>query len=457
MYLFKEIVLSFLIGNGIVAPTATSPVVQMSMDKGTTQNVLEDQSGYKNHGKIVGSLSFTEDRFGNSCRALLFNGNGYVNIDHSKSLQFDERFSLSVWLKLPSQTFQWLTLVCKGQNATEQPDSPSYRVQLTSTTASINTESTPILGEQLQMYPQNQWFHLCATYDQQELSIYIDGKKTYTYPLQTQLSPNLAALEIGRDIPGSTEFFEGAMDELALFPRVLNRKEIIQLAQNNQGKQLGDGCKGSMPTAPQQLASLEAIDLSKLQAKPQKKVATKTANNYLPKKTQQTVQPNLANIDVSMLQTKKASSNNKVKTKSNLDSLLSISTRRVVPSYPFADLDLSSVDIQHKMSTSTKQVTIRVYDHLIVDNDTISFYWNNQLLIDKEPIEARSRHKFEFKVELKENQPNLFVVKAHNFGTSGPKVNTVTVEVDDYVNSVYMKKLEIKDLNLPAALDIKLQ
>ncbi len=453
MHLIKETIFSLLVGIGIIDASFNAPVLYLSMDKNAPTNVLTDSSGYQNHGKMVGQLAYTKDRFGNDCRALQFSGKGYIEIPNSNRLQLNEAFSCAVWLKLPAQQFQWVTLFCKGDNPAELPNSPAYRVQLTSSTASINTDSTPELGERTQAYPQNQWFHLAVVYTEEELQIFVDGKLQYTYALEVPIGQNVASLEIGRDIPGDTEFFEGIMDDFLLFPFAINASQVQKLALDTHTKNYGDAC---IPQQPKQnlqaaLPSLGAIDLSNLQAYQQPApILTPKANGVA-----QNDDSKIEALDLNGLVAQKAPTNNNsrntAKTTKDPQAVIASSPNNILPP---AEIDFNLVDIQGRIKIKTKTVTVRVYDHLIVDSDTISFYFNEQLLIQQEPILERKARKFEFKVTLSANQPNLFTVKAHNFGTSGHKVNTVTVEIDDYVNSPSLRKLNIKNLEIPAALEV---
>lgn len=57
-----------------------------------------DISGNGNNGVVNGAI-LTNDRFGNSNNAYYFNGNSYISVPHSTSLNVGASMSISLWLK----------------------------------------------------------------------------------------------------------------------------------------------------------------------------------------------------------------------------------------------------------------------------------------------------------------------------------------------------------------------
>ncbi len=217
-------------------------VLHLKMDEEHT-SFISDISGKDNDARII-NLNFVPDRFGNECRALQFDGSGYLTIPHDPSLNLSNGYTLSAWVKLPPKTgrLQWLTLICKGEQSVEHPTSPAFRVQFTSVTASVNTASTKTIGNIRLGFPVNRWFHIAVTYDNHKLRIYQDGFEIAMYTVKDNIYDNNEPLNIGRDIPGATEFFSGIMDDLILWDGVLSHKKIIAQFKNKDDKKLGTAC-----------------------------------------------------------------------------------------------------------------------------------------------------------------------------------------------------------------------
>jgi len=62
-----------------------------------------DESGNKNHGDVNGPI-LAEDINGKKNSAYQFDGSDdYIKVEHSSTLHFKDDFTLSAWLKYPSQ------------------------------------------------------------------------------------------------------------------------------------------------------------------------------------------------------------------------------------------------------------------------------------------------------------------------------------------------------------------
>lgn len=197
-------------------------------------NDAQDASTYGNHGREMGGLQYAMDRYGNPCGAAEFNGrNAFVQVPHSSSLASPtNQLTVSVWFYLdPGSTkLKWLTIACKGNNPTEGPNSPMYRMQATSVTMSVNTEFTENLQSD---FPFNTWSHHVLVYDGSSVTGYINGQKYWQFPYYGTFVGNTEPLEIGRDIPGSPEFYWGRMDDLRIYNRALSNREVNALYTDN--------------------------------------------------------------------------------------------------------------------------------------------------------------------------------------------------------------------------------
>jgi hypothetical protein len=248
----------FLIGFSMT----NAQILHFDMDETSSTN-LSDKSGNRNNAVIIGDASFVPNRFNVPCRAMQFKGDSYLNVAHSASLDVVDEFSLSTWVKLPTgNSVQWLTLLCKGENSSESNTSPAYRVQLTSSTASVNFKSTKEISsrsqnsDKAQLYPTDEWFHLVVVYKSgsyfgllnpgrsvyPNLSIYKNGQLYRSYDFSTELQKNSENLNIGRDVPGGLEFLIGALDDYRLYNRALSSQEIMKIFNDRSDSLLPDGC-----------------------------------------------------------------------------------------------------------------------------------------------------------------------------------------------------------------------
>ena len=187
---------------------------------------LNDGSGNGNDGLGIGNLPYVQDRFGNDCGALAFDGSSYVVVPSSRSLKSPQNeLTVTTWFKLDQQAgpLQWLTICCKSDLALETPTSPQYRCQATKLTLSVNTEFTENLNQDL---GYDVWQHYAMVYDGQMVKAYLNGQVYWSFPYSGQFVPNDMPLEIGRDLPGAEEFFVGSFDDLRIYNRGLSDREI---------------------------------------------------------------------------------------------------------------------------------------------------------------------------------------------------------------------------------------
>ncbi|WP_226163153.1 LamG-like jellyroll fold domain-containing protein [Hymenobacter terricola] len=200
-----------------------------------------DLSGNRNNGVWHGGLSPTTDRYGRPCSALHFNGqDGYVEIPSSPSLNTpSQQFTATAWCRLDPLTPdapRWVTLLCKGDGASETLANPHYRVQvlqapaIQQSTVSINsdfTEYDPTFS--VHPFPVGSWFFYALTYDGATVRTFQNGVEVFAFDYQGSLNANDFPLFIGRDAPGAMEFFKGSLDELRLYDGALTSSQLLQL------------------------------------------------------------------------------------------------------------------------------------------------------------------------------------------------------------------------------------
>jgi hypothetical protein len=200
-------------------------------------NEATDISGNHNNGKIFGGVSSSDDRYGNPCGALNFNGiDGYVEVPTSPSLEnITNQFSATCWFKIhktSQSNLNWLTLFCKGINNIEAQDNPQYRVQilqsLTQSTISINSEFTENDDNfKSHLFEYDKWCFYSLVYDGNIVKTFLNGKEIWSFPYNKLFIVNYQPLLIAKDIPGSTEFFCGALDDLKIYDKAISLHKIL--------------------------------------------------------------------------------------------------------------------------------------------------------------------------------------------------------------------------------------
>ena len=224
----------------------------------------KDQSVHKNHGVTKGATTFGEDRFGSKCGAIELNGtDAFITVPTSKSLESPTKeMTIAAWVKInaTSGKLKWVTLCCKGNDPKESNTCPQYRLQGTALTVSVNTDFTENLKVNMDF---DTWYHYAVTYDGVKVTLYLGSKSVFSFPYSGQFTPNTMPLEIGRDVPGNLEYFNGSLDDLSIYNRALNQSEITALYQDNSEKSSVKPCniptKASPMPPPPVVASKSSV------------------------------------------------------------------------------------------------------------------------------------------------------------------------------------------------------
>ena len=166
--------------------------------------------------------AWTNGKFGS---ALEFDGkNDYVEVPYSDNLDITDAITLSAWV-YPNSLSDWASIIERDQQA-------GYKLGF------LNNNVTFTLyglwdSFSIGTIPLNQWSHIAATYDRQNVKIYINGNLDNTIPHTDQIGIGTSPLDIGRRRTINFDYFNGIIDEVRIWNRALNSTEIN--AEMNKG------------------------------------------------------------------------------------------------------------------------------------------------------------------------------------------------------------------------------
>ncbi|MCD4817817.1 MAG: FG-GAP-like repeat-containing protein [Candidatus Cloacimonetes bacterium] len=196
-----------------------------------------DESGNDLNGTVLGA-TLTTDRFGNENSAYYFDGiDDYIDVEDNDLLDITQEFTLSCWIK-QDENIENKTIIAK--HGITYPER-SYALN-----ASAAYDNKPIIkayhGNDYDLCRTQQnidktvWTHIVAMYDQNELSLYINGELNNSEEIgNITLNSNDNPLRIG----GYSEYlqpylFNGKIDDIMIYSRALNDDEILALFDNYQ-------------------------------------------------------------------------------------------------------------------------------------------------------------------------------------------------------------------------------
>jgi len=191
-----------------------------------------DVSGKGNNGTVVGGATFTTDRFGQTNKALNFDGvDGHVSVPNNNTLSGFNELTMSAWVN-HNQTAGGLgSIITKWY---QQLGQDTYWLGITGGTNKVgvytnNDVNTPF--ESPSPTPINTWTHVTFTHDSSGDKLFINGYLANSNSISGTILSSSQDLLIGADSNLGTlwRFFKGKIDDVRLYNRALSRLEVQQL------------------------------------------------------------------------------------------------------------------------------------------------------------------------------------------------------------------------------------
>ena len=192
-------------------------------------NKANDLSKHKTHGKIINA----EWVQGVRGTALKFNGKDtYVEIGHSANINFagKDKISIACWIHMTGFGSNWGRIVDKN------PVNRSYTMTRWSSDNFVLWRPVTQAGRidvRSSTLERDKWYHIVGVYDGKEARSYLNGKldKTVKEGGGGKLGRADLPLVIGGDpkFGGRPSWFEGMIDEVLIFSKVLTEKEIGEI------------------------------------------------------------------------------------------------------------------------------------------------------------------------------------------------------------------------------------
>ena len=186
---------------------------------------IRDMSRKGNHGKIP--VVFGNDpKFvaGVVNKALEFDGDDFVKVPTSVSLDIINAITLEAWFKTPTPG-KWRNAVFGGYIANNLYLGPLNitgpgQIRFTITAGGTKQTITTAIGT----ISANKWHHIVGTYNGSQIRLYIDGTLITTAPLTGMLAA-AQDLQIG-NYPAANHYFHGLIDEVRIYNQTLPIAEI---------------------------------------------------------------------------------------------------------------------------------------------------------------------------------------------------------------------------------------
>lgn len=191
-------------------------------------------SSINNNNGIVNGATLTTDRFGNPNSAYLFDGtSSYISVPNSPSLKSPQyRLSMSAWVNLSGYSLvgqAFNPILTKNDNGA---NAFMYRFTIDFVGqgffAGVNNWNSNTGGFGDTLF-SNQWYLLTAVLDSNESRFYLNDSLLGSQVFASNIFQDNYPLEIGRDMPGITEIFNGKIDDIGIWNVALTHQQIKNL------------------------------------------------------------------------------------------------------------------------------------------------------------------------------------------------------------------------------------
>jgi len=199
-------------------------VIYLSFDEGTGKDV-KDQSNYGNHGEIVDNTDWTNGQFGKAVEIAGENTDCVV-IPAADSLKIEGEITMMAWIKSAGWDGgdQWIDKNCHNGG-----EKNSYGIgvfgdnilMMCGDTGSRKNLSVNPLPE------VDKWEHVAGTYDGSAMKVYLNGDLLGESAEKFDFAgTNDSPLRIGCSKDRANYTFNGAIDEVIIYSRALDKAEI---------------------------------------------------------------------------------------------------------------------------------------------------------------------------------------------------------------------------------------
>ncbi len=199
-----------------------------------TNGSTSDWSGNGNNGTNNGA-TITTNRFGNANSAYHFDGDDFIRVNDTNSLDLSTSFTFSLWVQLDAATISIndiQSLISKWSD-TEAEQAYTFEIAFPSN-PQVNARTGP--STTFRQPAQNNiaihnWHHLVVTYDNSNIRHYIDGLLDKTSAQTGQINSGAEALTFGaHDVNVATRrWLFGSLDDIRIYNRALSESEIQEL------------------------------------------------------------------------------------------------------------------------------------------------------------------------------------------------------------------------------------
>ena len=194
-----------------------------------------------NNGTITGATTLTADCVYGSC--LSFDGNDYVTVPASSSLDITGYMTLAAWAKVSDKTAT-TTIVSKTESGAYNLllNNTGYPSQVAGYIHVNGNYAVPRFS--ISHINNGEWFYLVSTYDGSTCKIYLNGQQMNSVPITGSIGISAVDFYIGAEAASSgatTPFFTGSIDDVRIYNAAIPASQIEEQYYAGLNSLLGNG------------------------------------------------------------------------------------------------------------------------------------------------------------------------------------------------------------------------
>jgi concanavalin A-like lectin/glucanase superfamily protein/carbohydrate binding protein with CBM4/9 domain/F5/8 type C domain-containing protein len=186
----------------------------------------DDSSGNENHGTVVGDPIYVPGKVGSG---LEFNGTSgqYVNVGTFNPSAATGQLSVSLWANWNGLNGQYQGLI--GKRDSWAADDMMWQIEANIDTGIIRFQRAGLADVTATVLPTGEWASVAVTFDGTTSKIYMGGELAVEAAFSFGSDAG-AVMQVGASEANGGNPFNGALDEIRLYDRVLSPFEIRYLA-----------------------------------------------------------------------------------------------------------------------------------------------------------------------------------------------------------------------------------
>jgi hypothetical protein len=212
------------------AVLADSPIAYWRLDE-TSGTTARDSSGHGNDGTYIGVVSHgTAGAIASDPdTATTFDGaTGYMDGGNRFAFTGQQALSLEAWVKANSTT-SYLGIASR-EDTSGGPPSEGYVLFVSPSDGVFGFQrldgASQTTVTSMSVASASAYVHIVATYDGSQMSIYVNGASELTQTASFPIAGAMNDFVVGAEAGGAEAFFDGAMDEVAVYDHVLTPAQV---------------------------------------------------------------------------------------------------------------------------------------------------------------------------------------------------------------------------------------